>query len=189
MVYPTLRTGAKLRAVLLKNSYSLWLVKYSSIAQRDENVFILHIPNIAWNTKFERSRETQRRDVIQFEYKQRRIVSEFSSFPGRDKKNPIATYTSKFNHKISRYIANFHIFRVTAQFYETFSPARPLHSAATGQQICLFRKFLAKIKRHDKSTFSNIIPLPLPLSVNFYFNANICPRFPRVTTARVNYEN
>lgn len=88
MVYPTLGTGAKLRAVLLKNSYSLWLVKYSSIAQRDENVFILHIPNIAWNTKFERSRETQRRDVIQFEYKQRRIVSEFSSFPGRDKKNP-----------------------------------------------------------------------------------------------------
>lgn len=42
MVYPTLGTGAKLRAVLLKNSYSLWLVKYSSIAQRDENVFILH---------------------------------------------------------------------------------------------------------------------------------------------------
>lgn len=42
MAYPTLGTGAKLRAVLLKNSYSLWLVKYSSIAQRDENVFILH---------------------------------------------------------------------------------------------------------------------------------------------------
>lgn len=36
-----METGAKLRAVLLKNSYSLWVMKYSAIVQHDENVFIL----------------------------------------------------------------------------------------------------------------------------------------------------
>lgn len=77
--------------------------------------------------------------------------------------NQIVAFILQLNHKTLRFHRPLYFSPNGAILRNIFLRGSPshlrllTHNAATGQQIRLFRKFPAKIKRRDESTFSNAI--------------------------------